>query len=333
MTELAIDLASIKNVPVEEAFAKIRSGIAGVIRPLRNWGFSLSAAEVKQVAFATGLTKIGKEMTEQEKQMARMVLLLHKTRQVHGDMARTMNSAANMWRAFNTAITDTKKLAGFEALPGFERLLSVLVALTEKGAPFRASMQEVGQALGTMANTAAQGLTGWVNEYRRVGRIAETTGNLAVDAPVAGLQVAEGAARGAFGALAGLMSAVYDWGVERERKSGLRPGFGAPNQSRAEFFAGSNNNLEALAERGRQNNRLANEAEAAQDAKEEWNLANTTMLGGGASMGFGAMGGLGVGSAALPAAEMPEEVFTKEEVGNFKTILESIRDNTKPKEE
>jgi len=57
------------------------------------------------------------------------------------------------------------------------------------------------------------------------------------------------------------------------------------------------------------------------------------MLGGGASMGFGAMGGLGVGSAALPTAEIAEEVFTKEEVGNFKAILESIRDNTKPKEE
>ena len=343
MVKLAIDMASLKNVPVQEAFQKIQAGIAGVIRPLRKWGFALSAAEVKQVAFATGITKMGKEMTEQEKQLSRMILLLHKTRQVHGDMARTMNSAANMWRALTTAIEDSKKTAGFGALPGLEQLLRVLVELTETGTPFRGAMNNVGQTLGSLARDAAGGVSAFA---RGLDRAKDTPG--IVRAGVAAAEVGGSLLNTVISKtlpdlakypVRQLAKYVEAFGVKGSRakvETLWSDQSFSGGLSRDQWLAKNTQQLERMAGGGRAKSEMERKVAAQKQARDEFNLRNTTMLGGGASMGFGAMGGLGVGSAELPMGEeagAQQIAFSKEMVTELSNLLTGLTFTTKDAKE
>jgi hypothetical protein len=53
------DLASFHNVDVAQVFNAMQSGLAGMVRPLRQYGIFLSDAAVKQTAVAMGLVKAG----------------------------------------------------------------------------------------------------------------------------------------------------------------------------------------------------------------------------------------------------------------------------------
>ena len=61
--------------PERDAFDKIRSGLAGEAEPLRPLGIMLSEDAVKVEAVAMGLTRVKRELTEQEKILARMSLI------------------------------------------------------------------------------------------------------------------------------------------------------------------------------------------------------------------------------------------------------------------
>ena len=57
MVELASDMASFYNLPIEEAFNKIRSGLSGQTEPLKQLGINLSVANVEAFALANGVEK------------------------------------------------------------------------------------------------------------------------------------------------------------------------------------------------------------------------------------------------------------------------------------
>lgn len=98
-SDLANDLASFRNLSYEEALEKLTSGLVGEVRPLRNVGVLLSEQAVKQEAWATGIAKIGTELSEQEKVLARRQLILKGLSDAQGDLARTQGGVANQLRA------------------------------------------------------------------------------------------------------------------------------------------------------------------------------------------------------------------------------------------
>ena len=67
MVELAADMASAKNVPLDVALEKIRAGLIGESEPLRTMGVLLSEARVKQEAYSSGLAETGTELTNTQK--------------------------------------------------------------------------------------------------------------------------------------------------------------------------------------------------------------------------------------------------------------------------
>ena len=96
--QIGLDLASIHNISNEEAFEKIRSGLAGEAEPLRPLGIFLSEDAVKAEALASGLIKVKRELTETEKIRARAGLIRKQQGDAKGDLERTADSAANQMR-------------------------------------------------------------------------------------------------------------------------------------------------------------------------------------------------------------------------------------------
>ena len=134
MVELAADMASAKNVPLDVALEKIRAGLIGESEPLRTMGVLLSEARVKEEAYASGLAETGAELTNTEKVQARMNIILEDSVAMHGDLINTQDSVANQWRAIKNDVFDAATALGQKLLPVASEVLGVLGEWVKKGA-------------------------------------------------------------------------------------------------------------------------------------------------------------------------------------------------------
>ena len=134
MVELAADMASAKNVPLDVALEKIRAGLIGEAEPLRTMGVLLSEARVKQEAYTSGLAETGSELTNTQKVQARMNIILKDSVAMHGDLINTQGSVANQWRAIKNRVFDAATALGQKLLPAASEVLGVLGKWVTKGA-------------------------------------------------------------------------------------------------------------------------------------------------------------------------------------------------------
>lgn len=94
LTELAGDLSAFYNIDTETAFKKIQSGMAGMVRPLRDLGIDLTAATLSEYALSQGIQKSYTDMTQAEKVMLRYNYLM----QVTTRKAGTSKEPQRAWR-------------------------------------------------------------------------------------------------------------------------------------------------------------------------------------------------------------------------------------------
>ena len=134
MVELAADMASAKNVPLDVALEKIRAGLIGESEPLRTMGVLLSEARVKEEAYASGIAKTGSELTNTQKVQARMNIILADSTAMHGDLINTQGSVANQWRAIKNRVFDAATTIGQNLLPAASKVLGKLGEWVGKGA-------------------------------------------------------------------------------------------------------------------------------------------------------------------------------------------------------
>lgn len=132
MVQLATDLASFNNIPVEDALEKLRSGLIGEAEPLRSVGVLLSETAVQAKAMEMGLGKGAKGLTEQEKVLARYQIILDQTKTAQGDFARTSSGLANQQRILAASITNAKAALGDALRPALQALLQVLTPVVDK---------------------------------------------------------------------------------------------------------------------------------------------------------------------------------------------------------
>jgi hypothetical protein len=132
LTTLASDLASFNNTTTDEAITALAAGLRGESEPLRRFGVLLSAAAVEAKAMELGLAKTTKEITDQDKVLARQALILEQTTIQQGDFARTADGAANKQRILAADVENTKAKIGEGLLPVYQQLLDLLIPSVEK---------------------------------------------------------------------------------------------------------------------------------------------------------------------------------------------------------
>lgn len=129
MTQLAYDMASFYNLPVDQAFQKLRSGISGEAEPLKQLGIIVSDNQVKTYAYTNGIARQGEALTEQQKIMARYGLIMESTSKAQGDLARTLDSPTNKVRSLGEQAKQAGVQIGQFLIPVLSILLSVLQPL------------------------------------------------------------------------------------------------------------------------------------------------------------------------------------------------------------
>ena len=148
MTSLAADLASFRDIPVEDALLRIQSGLVGEIEPLRRVGVLINANAVEQKALALGLAKTTDEITEQDKIQARYALILEQTKDAQGDFARTSEDLANSLRGVRAEIRQAQIAIGNELNPEITRAVN---AFRDAMLP---SLEDLSVALARLASGA-----------------------------------------------------------------------------------------------------------------------------------------------------------------------------------
>jgi hypothetical protein len=126
LTQLSYDMASFYNLSAEEAFRKLQSGISGEIEPLKQLGIVITEASVKTFAYKNHIARMGQELTEVQKVLARYGLIMEATSKAQGDLARTAESPANQLRRLKESATELAIKFGETLLPVFVTLMNLL---------------------------------------------------------------------------------------------------------------------------------------------------------------------------------------------------------------
>lgn len=119
MTELSIDFASFYNIQDPEALEKFQSGLAGMSRPLRQYGVNLLESAVQEQALAMGLAKTGKELTMQHKVIARYAIIMETMGKqgAVGDAVKTAGEFQNRMKALRGELRNAAEEIGMSLIP------------------------------------------------------------------------------------------------------------------------------------------------------------------------------------------------------------------------
>lgn len=129
LTQLAYDLSSFFNISTADAFAKLQSGIAGELEPLRRIGYDLSVARLQQEAYTLGIQKKVSAMTQAEKAELRYYAIMTQVTDAHHDMANTLNAPANQLRILKAEVTQCARAFGNLFIPILNAVLPYAIAL------------------------------------------------------------------------------------------------------------------------------------------------------------------------------------------------------------
>jgi hypothetical protein len=124
MVGLAGDLASFKNIKIEEATTALAAVFTGETESLKRLGIVMTEANLKQFALTQGITKNIKEMTQAEKTTLRYQYVIASTGNAQGDFARTQDGAANQMRIFSESLKEIGANLGQILLPAFTKMVT-----------------------------------------------------------------------------------------------------------------------------------------------------------------------------------------------------------------
>lgn len=131
LTQRAADMASVFNTDVSDALTAIQAGLRGEQDPLERFGVSLSAAKVEARALADTGKDNAKALTDQEKQLARVNLILDQTNQTAGDFKNTSDGLANQTRVLKAEYENLKAELGQQLIPVLEDVEGSLLDILE----------------------------------------------------------------------------------------------------------------------------------------------------------------------------------------------------------
>lgn len=172
LTALSGDFASFFNLDHEEAFNKIRSGIAGETEPLKQLGINMSIANLEAFALSKGITTAYKDMDQASQVMLRYAYLMEVSKDAQGDFAKTLDTSyANQKRLLTTNLSQMMANLASKSLPVLTKgikLLNDYVGKIDVNKIGDFIAEKLGAAFdlvsryGPMAIDAIKSLGGWV---------------------------------------------------------------------------------------------------------------------------------------------------------------------------
>jgi hypothetical protein len=149
---LAGDLASFKNINIEEVTTALSSVFTGETESLKRLGIVMTEVNLKQFALEQGITKNIKQFTQAEKVQLRYNYVMKQTANAQGDFANTSDGAANQMRIFQETLKELGAEFGQIMLPTFEKIIKKVNELLKE---FRALTPQTKKVILVVAGVVA----------------------------------------------------------------------------------------------------------------------------------------------------------------------------------
>lgn len=120
---LAGDLASFKNIGIEQAQTALNGVFTGETESLKMLGIVMTEANLQQFAYSKGIKAKIKDMTQAEKVELRYAYVMAQTTNAQGDFARTGGGAANQMRIVQESLKQLAADIGQIILPAFTKVV------------------------------------------------------------------------------------------------------------------------------------------------------------------------------------------------------------------
>lgn len=127
ITGLAGDLASFKNIGIDQAATALNGIFTGETESLKTLGIVMTQTNLDAYALANGFGKTTSQMTEAEKVQLRYRYIMNATRNAQGDFARTSDGAANSMRVAQEGVKELAAGFGEFLLPSVTGLIQNVI--------------------------------------------------------------------------------------------------------------------------------------------------------------------------------------------------------------
>jgi len=131
LTQLAVDMSAFKNIRMDLALEKIKSGISGELEPMRAVGVALDQATLQEVAYSAGINKKINEMTRAQKTELAYYQIMKSTTQMQGYFAKTLITPATALQVTQTEFRRLARAIGSIFIPIMMKVIPYVRAVTQ----------------------------------------------------------------------------------------------------------------------------------------------------------------------------------------------------------
>lgn len=112
LTNLAVDMSSLMNIPISQVFADFRSGLVGQTEVLTKYGIDTTEAAIRSEVLAQGIEKSYDKMTQGEKMVFRYTLMVKRAGLAHLDFSKTIETPANQLKILQQQVVALSRTIG-----------------------------------------------------------------------------------------------------------------------------------------------------------------------------------------------------------------------------
>lgn len=132
----AADMASVMNTDVKDALFAINAALRGETEPIRRYTGDVTDATLEQFLLSQGIDRSVRDLTEQEKRLLRLQVVLQDTNKFAGDFERTSGELANSMRITTAEFTNARAELGEALIPIIQDVVSAVAPLIARFAQF-----------------------------------------------------------------------------------------------------------------------------------------------------------------------------------------------------
>ena len=152
---LAGDLASFKNIGVDQATTALSGVFTGETESLKRLGIVMTETNLQQFALTKGISKKIQKMGQDEKVLLRYNFIMAMTNNSQGDFIRTQEGFANQTRILSSRFKDLSITLGSILLPYATKLINIIIKIVEKFQSLSPRTQKIILILSTLVAVIA----------------------------------------------------------------------------------------------------------------------------------------------------------------------------------
>lgn len=127
--KLAADLGSFNDVPTGQVLEALKSGLAGMSRPMRQYGVDISETTLRAMAQARGIALVNGVLDRQSRAMLILEKVQMDSKDAMGDFIRTSDSFANSLKIMKARVDDVLTTLGTALLPSAAKIIVKLTSI------------------------------------------------------------------------------------------------------------------------------------------------------------------------------------------------------------